>query len=87
MQPKIYIDTNIISRLADLRFKSSTAAAYAALAELPDLQWVTSEKARDEILGARDEKRRAALQFFWMTGLAWIFALATYQGLQLMGVA
>jgi len=31
--------------------------------------------------------RWAALQFFWMTGLAWIFAFVTYQGLHLVGIA
>jgi hypothetical protein len=60
---EVYIDTNIISRIADLRLKDSTAAAYGRLTKHPELEFVTSEKAREEIIQAGDTKRRGLLQF------------------------
>jgi hypothetical protein len=59
---KIYLDTNIVSRLTDLRVSDATAAAYASLAETQDLTFVTSEKSRQEVRRTTNATKNAVLQ-------------------------
>jgi predicted nucleic acid-binding protein len=58
-----YIDSCIVSRVADLRISNSSATALARIASCGRLAFVTSDKTLQEILQASDPKRRAILQF------------------------
>ena len=58
---RVYFDTSIVSRLVDRRFSADTAEAIVALAARSDLEHVTSDKTRAEVLGTKDPLRSAAL--------------------------
>jgi predicted nucleic acid-binding protein len=58
----VYLDTNVVSRLVDLRITDERARAYAVLADAPQLRFVTSDKARDEVRRATSQTRTAVLQ-------------------------
>ena len=59
---KVYLDTNIVSRLSDVRVTPATADAYAALADMQVVEFVTSEKSRQEVRQATNPTRNAVLQ-------------------------
>ncbi len=61
-KPLVYLDTNILSRIPDLRITEATADAYAELAGFGTIQLVTSEKTRAEILGTKNRRRSGVLQ-------------------------
>lgn len=61
-QIRIYVDTNIVSRLADQRIKPGTAAAFSALARRTDVLLVTSDKTRDEVLQTKNKVRSGSLE-------------------------
>jgi len=46
---KVYLDTNIISRVTDLKLSEEAARAYRLLGENEKVQLVTSSKARQEL--------------------------------------
>lgn len=62
VETRIYLDTNIVSRLVDFRVTQATADAYAALADMDGLQFVTSEKARAEVRQTTNRQKNAVLQ-------------------------
>ena len=59
---RIYVDTNIVSRLVDYRVTTGTASALAALARRSDFVLVTSEKTRGEVLQTTNPKRAGVLE-------------------------
>lgn len=59
----VYLDTNILSRIPDLRVSPATAEAYGKLACLGGIRLVTSEKTRAEILQTNNPERNGVLQF------------------------
>jgi hypothetical protein len=64
----IYLDTNIISRIADLSISEETADAYARLAKMQtmgEVRFVTSYKTAQEILGTENKIKNAVLHFFY----------------------
>lgn len=61
----IYLDTNILSRIPDLRISETTANAFANLANLGGVKLVTSQKTKQEILGTRNTSRGSILQFLY----------------------
>ena len=63
-------------------FSTASAASLLVFFVLAMQCLPTLALTRQETGGAR----WAVLQLLWMSGLAWIFALLTYQGLQWLGV-
>jgi len=61
----IYLDTNILSRIPDLRVSESTASALSALVNLGGIKFVTSQKTRNEILRTKNASRGSILQFIY----------------------
>jgi predicted nucleic acid-binding protein len=61
-EPIVYLDTNILSRIPDLRISAGTAIAYGELARLGGIRLVTSEKTRAEILRTTNPHRSGVLQ-------------------------
>ena len=59
----VYLDTNVISRIPDLRVSADTAAALAQLMNLGGVRFVTSYKSRAEVLSTQNTTRNAMLQF------------------------
>jgi predicted nucleic acid-binding protein len=59
---RVYLDTNVVSRLVDLRISADRARAYEILSNLPDVRFVTSEKAREEVRRATGQQKTAVLQ-------------------------
>lgn len=59
---RVYVDTNIVSRLVDYRITDETGQAFAALARRSDIVLVTSEKTRAEVLRTKNSKRAAVLE-------------------------
>jgi hypothetical protein len=60
---KVYLDTNIISRITDLKLSEEAARAYRLLAENRDVQLVTSSKARQELEETPNVIRNQILAF------------------------
>ena len=61
----IYLDTNILSRITDLKISEQTAKAYEALSQRTDIQLVTSEKTSQEIKITPNQSRASMLQFIY----------------------
>lgn len=59
---KVYIDTNIISRIIDQQVSDDIAAAYEQLAEAIDIEWLTSEVTDQELRNTTNKKKRAMLR-------------------------
>jgi predicted nucleic acid-binding protein len=60
---RVYLDTNIISRIFDSRLSQEDADALQALSNRDDVTLVASSAARSELEKTRDPKRRALLGF------------------------
>ena len=76
----VYLDTNILSRLSDLRVSETTAVALAQLANVGSLQFVTSDKTRAEILNTPNPIRNALLQFLFALVDKVRFRILRYSG-------
>lgn len=63
MNPKIYLDTNIFSRITDERLPEEEAKAYAELAKLEQVKLVTSAKTKQEIDNTPSARRASLLNF------------------------
>lgn len=66
--PKIYLDTNIVSRINDLRVKDVDITALCTIAEkynLGEVQFFTSKKTLDEIQKIEDSKKKGMISFFY----------------------
>ena len=61
----IYLDTNILSRIPDLKVSEETANALAKLAGLGMIRFVTSQKTKQEILRTSSQQRSSLLQFLY----------------------
>lgn len=61
----VYLDTNIFSRVTDLRISADTAEAYRRLADVPDLTLVTSAKTKQEMERTPNEARASVLLFLF----------------------
>lgn len=59
----IYLDTNILSRIPDLKVTEETASALAKLAGMGMIRFVTSHKTKQEILKTPNPHRNSLLQF------------------------
>lgn len=59
----VYLDTNILSRIPDLKVSEETAGALAKLAGLGMVRFVTSQKTKQEILQTPNPHRNSLLQF------------------------
>lgn len=59
----VYLDTNIISRVPDLRISEEDACALSNLAETGLVRFVTSQKTKQEILRTSNRKKNSLLQF------------------------
>ena len=57
----VYLDTNIFSRVTDLRMSAETAEAYRRLADVPNFTFVTSAKTKQEMERTPNEARASAL--------------------------
>lgn len=65
--PKVYLDTNIISRINDLRTKEKEIQALAEISEKyqkNEIKIFTSAKAKEEIQKIDDEKKKGLILFF-----------------------
>jgi predicted nucleic acid-binding protein len=62
----VYLDTNILSRIPDLRVSDNTASAYAELANIGGIRLVTSDKTKQEIRRTQNQVRNSLLQFLWV---------------------
>ncbi len=83
-------DEGVFSRVRDARRDDGTALFTTATAASLLVFFVLAMQCLPTLVVTRRETgawRWAVLQFLWMSGLAWIFAFATYQGLHLVGVA
>lgn len=60
---RIYIDTNIFSRAADLRISTDQARALKRIKTRKDIELYTSEKAREEVMRHQDAAKQDFLQF------------------------
>ncbi len=68
LSTKIYLDTNIVSRINDLRVKDDDIAALCAIAEkynLQEVQFFTSRKTLDEIQKIEDSRKKGMISFFY----------------------
>jgi hypothetical protein len=61
--PKIYLDTNIFSRISDQRLPEVEAKAYDDLGKLANVKLVTSAKTKHEIDNTPSASRAALLNF------------------------
>ena len=61
----VYLDTNIFSRVTDLKLSDATAFAYRQLADMPELCFVTSAKTKQEIGQTPNEIRASVLLFLY----------------------
>ena len=61
----VYLDTNIFSRITDLKISSQAANAYRALADRQDIKLVTSPKTIQEIKQAPNKDRASVLHFIY----------------------
>src|ERR1700733_4813640 len=60
---RVYIDTNIFSRAADLRINPDHARALKRIKTRKDIELYTSEKSRKEVLKHQDVAKQDYLQF------------------------
>jgi hypothetical protein len=61
----VYLDTNILSRIPDMRVSQRTAYALEKLAAVEGIIFVTSAKSREEILKTYNPQRNSILQFLY----------------------
>lgn len=61
----VYLDTNIFSRVTDLKISEETAAAYRQLADMPGIILVTSAKTKQEMERTPNEVRASMLLFLF----------------------
>ncbi|MCX5971932.1 MAG: hypothetical protein NTV14_10610 [Coprothermobacterota bacterium] len=61
----MYLDTNIFSRITDLRISLETATAYRQLADVQGLTLVTSAKTKQEMERTSDKARASMLLFLF----------------------
>ena len=59
----VYLDTNILSRIPDLKLSAKTGSALSQLAGMESIRFVTSEKTRQEILKTSNPQKNSVLQF------------------------
>ena len=64
-QKTVYLDTNILSRISDLRISKKTAHALERLAIIEGIRFVTSAKSREEILRTSNPHKNSVLQFLY----------------------
>ncbi len=65
--PKVYLDTNIISRINDFRVKEKEIQSLAEISERyqkDEIKFFTSSKAKEEIQKIDDEKKKGLILFF-----------------------
>ncbi len=62
---KVYLDTNILSRLKDRRINDEQAAAIDSLCDVEEIKYVVSENTLKEFMKTKDPKMRAMLKLFY----------------------
>ncbi|MCZ6725791.1 MAG: ferrous iron transporter B [Acidobacteria bacterium] len=83
-------DEGVIARVRDAVRDDGTPLFTQATAASVLVFFVLAMQCLPTLVVTRREAggwRWAALQFFWMTGLAWVLAFVTYQGLNLAGIS
>jgi ferrous iron transport protein B len=83
-------DESVMNRVREARRDDGTPVFSKATAASLLVFFVLAMQCLPTLVLTRRETgswRWAALQFVWMTGLAWVLAFGTYQGLRLAGVA
>lgn len=76
----VYLDTNIFSRVTDLKIPEETAIAYRQLAEMPEISLVTSAKTRQEMERTPNEVRASMLLFLFSLFVKVPWKVAEYSG-------
>ncbi|MFA5847924.1 MAG: hypothetical protein WC855_13600 [Thermodesulfovibrionales bacterium] len=62
---KVYVDSNVLSSIPDPEIDLSRLDAFNELAELENIDFVTSRKTRDEIYKTQDEDRLSRLKMIY----------------------
>lgn len=76
----VYLDTNIISRIFDIRISEETAMAYRQLSEMQGLRFVTSAKTKQEMEQASNQRRASVLLFLYNQFAKTPWEVAEYSG-------
>nr|WP_298144041.1 type II toxin-antitoxin system VapC family toxin [uncultured Pseudomonas sp.] len=61
----VYLDTNIFSRITDLKISDETALAYQKISEDSEIKLVTSAKTKSEFQGTPNKARASMLLFLF----------------------
>ncbi len=61
----IYLDTNILSRIPDLKLSEESALAYEKLSQRDDIEFVTSAKTQQEINMTPNKSQASVLNFLY----------------------
>jgi hypothetical protein len=62
---RAYLDTNILSRITDLRISQKTINAYGKLSEFEFIDFVTSDKTKREFGETRNSNKASILSFLY----------------------